>query len=97
MTISIELLATVISVIILIIGFVISRSKEAESRGRLLQRIDTLEISLKEMRDKSIIIDDKVSCHEGDLIKLERDIQSLKDLMERMDKKLDIALSSLHK
>jgi hypothetical protein len=89
MTISIELLATIISVVILIVGFIISRNKEAESRGRLLQRIDTLEVTLKEMRERGRATDEKVTCHDGDLIKIEIDIQSLKDLIERIDKKLD--------
>lgn len=93
MTISIELLATIISVVILIVGFIISRNKESESRGRLLQRIDTLEANLKEMRERSRVTDDKLVCHDGDLIQIEADIESLKGLMERIDKKLDIALS----
>ena len=89
MSISIELLATIISVVILVVGFIISRNKEAESRGRLLQRIDTLEVILKEMRERGRATDEKVTCHDGDLIKLESDIQGLKDLIERIDKKLD--------
>lgn len=93
MTISIEILAVTISTIILIIGFIISRNQESEARGRLLQRIDTLEITLKELKDKERITEEKITCHDGDLIKIEADIESLRGLMERIDNKLDLALS----
>jgi hypothetical protein len=94
MLVSVELLATLISVVILIIGFIISRNKEAESRGRLLQRIDSLETTLKEMRERVRVSDDKISCHDIDLIKIEGDIQSLRDSLERIEKKLDIVIGA---
>jgi peptidoglycan hydrolase CwlO-like protein len=96
MSISIELLATVISVIILIIGFILSRNKEAESRGRLMQRIDNLEKQLADMTDRHRSYDDKISCHDTDIVKITSDIESLRDLIERIDKKLDKVLERTH-
>jgi chaperonin cofactor prefoldin len=92
MNISIELLATIISVIILVVGFIISRNKEAESRGRLMQRVDTLEKQLGEMVKKNEDHTDRISCHDSDIVKVTADIESLRELMERMDKKLDRVL-----
>lgn len=92
MSISIELLATLISVVILVVGFVLSRNKEAESRGRLMQRIDNLEKQLADITGKHELYDDKISCHDTDIVKITADIESLRDLMERMDKKLDKVL-----
>ena len=96
MSVSIELLATVISVIILIIGFILSRNKEAESRGRLMQRIDNLEKQLAEMCERHRDYDDKIGTHDTDIVKMTSDINSLRDLMERMDKKLDKVLERTH-
>jgi len=94
MSISIELLATIISAVILVIGFAISRNKEAESRGRLMQRIDNLEKQLENIASKGRTNEDKISCHDMDLVKITADIEALHDLMERIDKKLDKALES---
>jgi len=94
MSISIELLATIVSAIILVIGFVLSRNKEAEGRGRLMQRIDNLEQELRNIADKGRANEDKISCHDMDLVKITADIEALHDLMERIDKKLDRALET---
>lgn len=92
MNVSIDLLATIITVIILVIGFIISRNKEAESRGRLLQRIDQLEKDIKSIGDNGRNLEEKIGCHDNDITKITAEIEALKALMERIDKKLDRVL-----
>lgn len=70
-------------------SFVIYLFKEAIAKGRLFQRIDYLESEQKELKENHIISNGKISCHDGDIIRVNGDVSSLKDLMERMDKKLD--------
>ena len=94
MTISIEFLAVSVGLIITVATFLYSRFKEAEARGRLLQRIDNLEQSIAEMRSRNRLTDDKIGTHDNDIVKLTGDIESLRDLMERMDKKLDKVLEA---
>jgi hypothetical protein len=92
MTVSIEFLAIAIGLVVTIATFLYSRFKEAEARGRLLQRIDTLEQNVSDMRSHHRATDDKIGLHDNDITKLTGDIESLRDLMERMDKKLDRVL-----
>ena len=61
-----------------------------------MQRIDTLEKQLDEMRGRHESYDEKISCHDTDIVKITADIESLRDLMERMDKKLDKVLERTH-
>lgn len=70
-------------------SFVIYLFKEAISKGRLYQRIDYIEKSQNDSDTKHAIIDNKISCHDGDIIKVTGEIESLRDIIERMDKKLD--------
>jgi peptidoglycan hydrolase CwlO-like protein len=89
MSISVELLATIISVIILSAGFILTRIKEAESRGRLLQRIDNLEKSLDDMHTKSRTHDGKLSVHDIELTKITSQLGNIMEVIEKMDKKID--------
>lgn len=75
-----------------LVGFYVEQLKSSEAKGRLLQRIDDIEKSVNDAHNKSREAADKISCHDGDLIKLTSNIENLHDLMERMDKKLDKAL-----
>ena len=89
MTLSIEFLAVAIGLALTIATFLFSRFKEAEGRGRLLQRIDNLETTLKELRESTKATDDAVSSHDNELVKITTDIEGLKKIMERMEGKLD--------
>lgn len=94
MTISIELLITIAIATVTIAGFIITRMKEAEARGRMMQRIDTLEKSIDEVKQKASCADSKLNVHDSELVKITTEIESIRDLIERMDKKLDIAIGS---
>ena len=94
MTISIEVLALGMGLIITVATFLYSRFKEAEGRGRLLQRIDTLEKTLEEMQSRHRSTDERIGTHDTDITKLTGVIDGLRDLMERMDKKLDKVLDA---
>lgn len=93
MTLSIEFLAVSIGLAITIATFLYSRFKEAEGRGRLLQRIDTLESTLKDLKDSTKTTDDAVACHDTEIVKITTEIEGLKKIMERMEGKLDKILS----
>jgi len=75
-----------------LVGFYLRQLKDAEARGRLLQRIDNIEKLQSDYDSKHEIAGNKLACHDGDLIKVTGDIESLRDLMERMDKKLDMLI-----
>jgi hypothetical protein len=94
MTLSIEFLAVIIGLALTIATFLYSRFKEAEGRGRLLQRIDNLENTLKELRESTKVTDEAVSCHDNELVKITTDIEGLKKIMERMESKLDKILDA---
>ena len=87
--IAFELLAGIVSLCILIAGFFLSRIKDAETRGKMMQRIDTLEKTLEEMRLRSRVMDDRVGVHENDLVKLTADIESQGAQLARIETKLD--------
>jgi septal ring factor EnvC (AmiA/AmiB activator) len=85
-----------IQVIVIIGGFAITlaaflftRLKEAENRGRLMQRVDQLEKIISEIQDRTQVVEKDVSCHESDLTKVTTEIEGLKRLVEKIDKKLD--------
>ena len=92
MTVSIEFIYITIGLLITIATFLYSRFREAESRGRLLQRIDQLEKDIKSIGDNGRNLEEKIGCHDNDITKITAEIESLKALMERMDKKLDRVL-----
>jgi predicted nuclease with TOPRIM domain len=85
-----------IQVIVIIGGFAITlaaflftRLKEAENRGRLMQRVDQLEKIISEIRERTKSVEVDVSCHESDLTKVTTEIEGLKKLVEKIDQKLD--------
>jgi len=85
-----------IQIIVIIGGFVVTlaaffftRLKEAENRGRLMQRVDQLEKIICEIKDRQQVVEKDVSCHESDLSKVTTEIEGLKKLVEKIDKKLD--------
>ncbi len=85
-----------IQIIIIVGGFAITlaaflftRLKEAENRGRLMQRVDQLERIIREIKDRQQVVEKDVSCHESDLSKVTTEIEGLKKLIEKIDQKLD--------
>lgn len=89
MSISIELLATIISATLLTLTFIFTRVREAETRGRLLQRIDQIEKDVKEAHGKSRELSEKIVFHDGELIKITATLQNMQEIIEKMDKKID--------
>jgi peptidoglycan hydrolase CwlO-like protein len=73
-------------------SFVIYLFKEAIAKGRLYQRIDYIEKAQNDSDVKHQKIDDKIGCHDNDIVKVNSEQGSLRALMERMDKKLDTLL-----
>ena len=85
-----------VQILILLCGFAITlatflftRGKEAENRGRLMQRVDALEATLAEIRDRTRTVEEDVACHDLDLSKVTTELEALKALVEKIDKKLD--------
>jgi uncharacterized coiled-coil DUF342 family protein len=93
MTISIELLALIATVVIAIVGYIISKSFESEKRGALMERIKKLEEDIKEMRERHRFTDEKVGDHGEELASLCKEIEGLRRIVEGIDVKLDKALS----
>jgi peptidoglycan hydrolase CwlO-like protein len=82
--------------IILICGFAVTlaaffftRVKEAENRGRLMQRVDELEKTIDKLMGRTAAVEEDVSCHDSDLSELSTKIESLKEKIDGIDKKLD--------
>jgi septal ring factor EnvC (AmiA/AmiB activator) len=69
--------------------FFFTRVKEAENRGRLMQRVDELEKTIAEIRGRTTTIEDDVACHDTDLSKVTTEINGIKDMIKSIDKKLD--------
>lgn len=69
--------------------FFFTRVKEAENRGRLMQRVDELEKTINEIRSRVRTAEEDVACHDTDLSKVTSEIESIKVTIDRMDKKLD--------
>ena len=69
--------------------FFFTRVKEAENRGRLMQRVDELEKTINEIRGRVKTAEEDVACHDTDLSKITSEIDSIKVIIEKMDKKLD--------
>ena len=86
---TIQLIVLVGGFIITLLVFLFARGKEAENRGRLMQRIDELEKVLDELRDRTRTVESNVACHDGDLSIVTVVIEALKKLIEKMDGKLD--------
>ena len=70
-------------------AFLFTRLKEAENRGRLMQRVDELEKTISEIRCRTRTVEEGVACHDTDISKVSVEIESLKKLVERIDQKLD--------
>ena len=69
-----------IQILVMIGGFAVTlavffftRVKEAENRGRLMQRVDELEKMIIEMRGRTRDVEESVSCHASDLTKVTTD------------------------
>ena len=86
---TVQFLVMVGGFLITVSVFLFTRMKEAENRGRLMQRVDTLEKVLESITNRTTVIEDDVACHDADLSKITTEIDSLKDLIEKIDKKLD--------
>jgi septal ring factor EnvC (AmiA/AmiB activator) len=86
---SMEIMITVGGFVVTLAAFFFTRLKEAENRGRLMQRVDQLEKIICEMKDRQQVVEKDVSCHESDLSKVTAEIEGLKRLVEKIDKKLD--------
>jgi septal ring factor EnvC (AmiA/AmiB activator) len=94
MTISLELIIGIITLISMAGGFMLTRIKDAEKRGRLMQRIDELEKTLSEMRFHHRSTDEKIGLHDTEIMKICTEIKELRSITERIDKKLDKALEN---
>ena len=70
-------------------AFFFTRLKEAENRGRLMQRVDQLEKTIADICLRTKTVETDVSCHDTDLTKLTTEIEGLKALVEKIDRKLD--------
>lgn len=70
-------------------AFFFTRLKEAENRGRLMQRVDQLEKTISDLHARAKAVEVDVSCHDTDLSKVSLEIESLKKLVEKIDQKLD--------
>jgi len=75
-----------------LIGFAVYLFKEAIAKGRLYQRIDYIEKAQNDSDVKHERIDERIGCHDNDIVKVNSEQGSLRALMERMDKKLDTLL-----
>jgi hypothetical protein len=86
---SMEIMITVGGFVVTLAAFLFTRLKEAENRGRLMQRVDQLEKIICEMQDRQHVVEKDVSCHDSDLTKVTTEIEGLKKLIEKIDQKLD--------
>jgi septal ring factor EnvC (AmiA/AmiB activator) len=86
---SMEIMITVGGFVVTLAAFFFTRLKEAENRGRLMQRVDQLEKIICEIQDRTKCVETDVSCHESDLTKVTTEIEGLKRLVEKIDRKLD--------
>jgi peptidoglycan hydrolase CwlO-like protein len=84
-----EIMITVGGFVVTLAAFLFTRLKEAENRGRLMQRVDQLEKIICEMQDRQHVVEKDVSCHDSDLTKVTTEIEGLKKLIEKIDQKLD--------
>lgn len=100
MNIPIELLISLIGIFMVVAGLLLTRKRdqgarikelqtEAEAKGRIMQKIDTLEKDLSAIGEKLTLYESRVNCHDGELVKLDANIESLRDIIEKMDKKMD--------
>jgi archaellum component FlaC len=86
---TVQFLVMVGGFVITVSVFLFTRMKEAENRGRLMQRVDTLEKVLDAITNRTTTVENDVACHDADLSKITTEIDGLKELIEKMDKKLD--------
>ena len=86
---SMEIMITVGGFVVTLAAFLFTRLKEAENRGRLMQRVDQLEKIISEIQDRTHVVEKDVSCHDSDLTKVTTEIEGLKKLIEKIDQKLD--------
>lgn len=89
MVISIEFLSVALGLLITIATFVFTRFKEAENRGRFLQRIDQLEQTFNELRERTRSMESGFACHDTDLVKYSSELEGLKTAIDKIDKKID--------
>ena len=86
---TIQILVVLGGFAVTISAFFFTRMKEAENRGRLMQRVDQLEKTISDLQARAKAVEVDVSCHDTDLSKVSLEIESLKKLVEKIDKKLD--------
>jgi septal ring factor EnvC (AmiA/AmiB activator) len=86
---TVQILILVCGFALTVATFLFTRSKEAENRGRLMQRVDELEKVIAEIRSRTLSVEKGVACHDTDLTTVTLEIESLKVLIEKIDKKLD--------
>jgi septal ring factor EnvC (AmiA/AmiB activator) len=86
---TIQILIVIGGFAVTIAAFTFTRLKEAENRGRLMQRVDQLEKTIADICLRTKTVETDVSCHDTDLSKVSLEIESLKKLVEKIDQKLD--------
>ena len=69
--------------------FFFTRVKEAENRGRLMQRVDELEKIIADIKGRQQHVEKNIACHDTDLTTVSIELEALKKLVEKIDKKLD--------
>ena len=94
MNVSLELIGGVLTLVSMVIGFMLTRIKDAEKRGRLMQRVDELEKTLAEMQSHHRATDSKVGEHDSEIMRVCTEIKELRSITERIEKKLDKALET---
>jgi septal ring factor EnvC (AmiA/AmiB activator) len=86
---TVQILILVCGFALTVATFLFTRSKEAENRGRLMQRVDELEKVIAEIRGRTRTVEEDIACHDMDLSKVTTELGALKALVEKIDKKLD--------
>jgi archaellum component FlaC len=86
---TIQLLIMIGGFVITLSVFLYARGKDAENRGRLMQRVDTLEAMINELKNNHQTVATDVACHDADLSKVTTEIDGIKHLIEKIDEKLD--------
>lgn len=98
MTVSIEFLISIGLFILAVAGFFIKqtrdKSKEDVEKGRMLQKIETLEKDLSKIGAKVGHFEERISCHDSELVKVDGKIDMVMELVKSMDKKLDQMISN---
>jgi len=99
MTISVEILLLGTTIVSVIIAYILMRlqiaqklQKEAEERGRMMQRIDVLEQTLDKIEKRHTITDDRIGKHDSDIASVCKELEGLHATVGRIESKLDKVL-----